>query len=844
MKSTFTQRFRRLSAAFSLGWGAFAIALSVLALISPNDTLSPPFHTIRLGSSTVVGAVDSRLVDGSIEAGDRIVAIDGVPFVGDPALVVGALKLGVPNSYEVIKRDGRRVSVPLVPVRADDLLLPMIAIFHAFMLIVAGIYLAIGSVVWLLRSENPGALPFVIFCGLIACQLSTLVQWSQVPWSWSRSILSTSFIGASVFHLFATYPFEPAWLVRRRQILLLPYLGALVISGAAFVQWGMGGNAVNFDQVSAFYSTALFAVSMVVIAMERQRHGDGDLRDRADFVFYGALVSLAPVALAFVANGLFGVTLPYYIALLGVFLFPFAVAYGLLRRRLLGVRTFAKSSAAYGAATLSITGLFAFFITFADTLVSRLNVSLRWFQFVFLFVAILIFNPLRNRMQALVDRFFDRDRSAYRVAVREISDAMVSMLSVDEITDRILMALTDTMGVEHAMVLLVDDETKMLVPMASRGDFHDEALSVRIASDHPIWRQLWIRRDELSRADFDHEVDPERREACRNIFDTIEAELLVPILYGVDLLGVITVGRKVSRDRLVADDRLLLRTLANQSSIAIENAKAFDEIAKLNETLEARVEERSRELRETQGQLIQSDKMKSLGQLVAGVAHELNNPIGFVHANLQLIDGYVKRLVEGQTTGAKTDDTRDAIEKLLRRSREGTQRVIQIVQDLRTFSRMDQAELQEANLEEEIDRTLALMEPRFRGGIRVERDYAEIPPVRCYPGQLNQVFLNLLMNACDAIESDGCIRIQTRLLGDEVRLVFSDDGPGIPESVKNRIFDPFFTTKAVGLGTGLGLSLSHGIIERHGGMIRIDSEEGRGASFSIEIPLVASEGEV
>ncbi|MBW2267246.1 MAG: hypothetical protein JRH16_01625, partial [Deltaproteobacteria bacterium] len=334
--------------------------------------------------------------------------------------------------------------------------------------------------------------------------------------------------------------------------------------------------------------------------------------------------------------------------------------------------------------------------------------------------------------------------------------------------------------------------------------------------------------------------DVETREQCRDIFDTLEVALLVPILYGVDLLGVIAVGRKLSGDRLVPADRLLLRTLANQSSIAIENAKAFDEIAKLNETLEARVDERTRELREAQAQLTQSEKMKSLGQLVAGVAHELNNPIGFVHANLQLLDEYIEKLVQAQRTEMDTQPVQEAIAKLLSRSREGTTRVKKIVQDLRTFSRMDQADLQDADLHEEIERTLRLMEPRFKNDIVVETDFGDLPQVRCYAAQLNQVFLNLLMNACDAIESGGTIRIRTQALADGVRLEFQDDGPGISEEVRSRIFDPFFTTKSVGGGTGLGLSLSHGIIERHGGRIEVESAPGAGATFVIELPYDAT----
>jgi signal transduction histidine kinase len=368
---------------------------------------------------------------------------------------------------------------------------------------------------------------------------------------------------------------------------------------------------------------------------------------------------------------------------------------------------------------------------------------------------------------------------------------------------------------------------------------------LEIEAEHPIWKHLWMRREELSRSDFDELTDPESREACWDVFDALEVELLVPILYGVDLLGVIAVGRKLSGDRLSGDDRQLLRTLANQSAIAIENGKAFDEIAQLNETLEARVEERTRELHDTQTQLMQSEKLKSLGQLVAGVAHELNNPIGFVHANLQLLDEYIRKLVEaheaaaGGGNGADTERIQEAITKLLARSREGTERVKQIVMDLRTFSRTDQADLQSADLHEEIDRTVALMEPRLKNRIQVERDYGDLPSVHCYPGQLNQVFLNLLMNACDALENGGTIKIRTRPTAGGVVLEFEDDGPGIPPEVQSRIFDPFFTTKPVGVGTGLGLSLSHGIIERHGGHFSVRSSPGEGACFEIELPLEA-----
>jgi signal transduction histidine kinase len=840
MNPTSTLRMRRWTAFVAMAWALLAVFLSVASLRIDPDDLSPPFSDSRLAGRAVIEALAPSAAGSGAAPGDRILEVDGVPYLYQLREGNDHLRAGVANEYLVQKPDGRLLRFSLPPVSVRVTRTPIDTLFHALLLLVALIYLVTGGAVWWMRPDRSGAWALLLFCSTMSVQLATVTQTDDIPWSFPRLMLNLPLIGATTFHLFTSYPIEPDWIVRHRRIQLLPYLGALVLAVLAMADYQLGLTAGVGSLFALSYTLALFALSFVIVAFERHRHGEGALRDHADVVFFGALVSFLPVLIGLVAELMFQTPFPFYVPLLWVFVFPLAVGYGIVRRQLFEVRSLAKSSAAYGAATLGITGAFALAISFADALVARFGVSERPAQVALLFVAILLFNPVRNRLQSLVDRFFDRDRAAYRVAVREISEAMVSMLSLGEIADRILVALTDTMGVERAMVLLVDDKGRLLQPIASRGEWDEEALKTEIPSDHPIWKHLWMRREDLSRGDFDDEHDLESREACRDVFDTLEVELLVPVLYGVDLLGVIAVGRKLSGDRLAADDRVLLRTLANQSSIAIENAKAFDEIAKLNETLEARVEERTRELREIQAQLTQAEKMKSLGQLVAGVAHELNNPIGFVHANLQLLEEYIQKLVEGQRSESDTERIREAIGKLLARSREGTQRVKKIVQDLRTFSRMDQADLQEVDLHEEIDRTLALMEPRFKNAIQVVRDYGILPRVRCYPGQLNQVFLNLLMNACDAIDGKGVIRIETRRTETGVTLEFHDSGPGIAPEIQSRIFDPFFTTKPVGVGTGLGLSLSHGIIERHGGRIRVESEPGRGATFVIDLPLDAS----
>jgi len=843
MNSSSTLALRRLVAVAFIAWALGSIVLALGPLRSPADQLYHPFVDTRVAGISLVETVAPSAQGLGIEPGDQVLEVDGRPYVESVRDGLGWLKAGSANHYVFEKPGGERLELDLLPVPITWASTPMVLLFQSLLVLVAVIYLATGGLTWWLKPDRSEARALLLFCCAMAAQLANTLQTDFLLWGWPRAVINLPLVGATTFHLFTTYPIPPDWVVRRSRVQWLPYGVAAGLALLCFTDLSLGLPAGTGIALSMGFTLSLVLASLCIVAVERRRLGEGAVRARADLMFAAASVSFLPVLVLFAAEWVLRTPFPYYITLLWTFIFPVAVCYGIIRREFFEIRNIARSSAAYGGASIAITGVFALLITSADAAVSRLNISFRWFQVTFLFFAILAFNPLRNRLQALVDRFFDRDRETYRVAVREISEAMVSMLSLSEIADRILVALTDTMGVERAVVMMVDDEGRTLRTMASRGEWEEETLSIEIPADHPIWKHLWMRREDLSRGDFEDEPDPEARDLCRDVFDTLEVELLVPILYGVDLLGVIAVGRKISGDRLLADDRMLLRTLANQSSIAIENAKAFDEIAKLNETLEARVEERTAELRDTQAQLVQAEKMKSLGQLVAGVAHELNNPIGFVHANLQLLDEYIVKLVEGQRSESDTERTREAITKLLMRSREGTERVKKIVQDLRTFSRMDQAELQDADLHEEIDRTLALMEPRFKNAIRVDRHYGELPKVRCYPGQLNQVFLNVLMNACDAIEKNGTITIRTEPIAGGVRLVFEDDGPGIPEEVRGRIFDPFFTTKPVGVGTGLGLSLSHGIIERHGGRIAVDSGPEGGTVFTIELPLVAAHGE-
>ncbi len=304
------------------------------------------------------------------------------------------------------------------------------------------------------------------------------------------------------------------------------------------------------------------------------------------------------------------------------------------------------------------------------------------------------------------------------------------------------------------------------------------------------------------------------------------------------------------------------------------------QLSSLTKELERKVLERTAELQSaleqlsrSQLQLIQSEKMASLGNLVAGIAHEINNPIGFLKGSINNAKDYVKDLIGHLALYQKRDSNvaaqiqKDAenidldflcqdLPKLLDSMNGATDRIKSISTSLRTFSRADTEHKISTNLHEGIDSTLLILKYRLkanehRPAIEVIQDYGDLPEIECFPGQLNQVFMNILANAIDALEdmsqgktfveieaSPHQITIQTRVEADHVLITIADNGPGIPEAIKTRIFDHLFTTKTVGKGTGLGLAITHQIIvEKHGGTIDCHSTIGQGTKFIIQLPI-------
>ncbi len=354
--------------------------------------------------------------------------------------------------------------------------------------------------------------------------------------------------------------------------------------------------------------------------------------------------------------------------------------------------------------------------------------------------------------------------------------------------------------------------------------------------------------------------------------------LCTPVTQQGKLVGILYLENNLTVGAFTRDRIEILQLLTSQAAIALENARLYQKTENYSRSLKIEVDRKTKSLNQkvqdleatlkqlklAQSQLIQSEKMSSLGQLVAGVAHEINNPVNFIHGNVNYLAEYLQNLLSLLQLYQKHcsnphEEIQDLIEeidldfliqdvyKILKSTKVGSTRIREIVLSLRNFSRLDEAAFKAVNIHEGIESTLVILkhrlkENRNRQEISILRDYSDIPILDCYPGQLNQVFMNLFVNAIEALEESQAsqkeIQIQTRYTHDQsISIHIIDNGSGIKEEVRSRIFDPFFTTKPVGQGTGLGLSISYKIItEKHGGKLYCHSTSCGGTEFVIELP--------
>jgi signal transduction histidine kinase len=742
--------------------------------------------------------------------GAQVIAVDGRP-VADAAAIRAAVEarpLGATLRWTF--QSGERTierAFPTARFSARDMLL----LFGSYALSGAA-FGVVGLLVRALRGgDRLGTGTFAFFW------LAAVYAWSAIdlygPGRLFRlHALAESFLFAGTIHLALVLPQPARALERRPWLLRAPY--ALAVPLAAAGQW------LLFDPARyvAHHELAMGLFGLAVIGLigsqvQAWLHPPSfEALQRVRMLAFGAVVALSPLLGSTLISPLAGRASAQNAMAFTAFLFPIAVGYAVLRHNLLGVDALIRRTVAYGALTLIAAAAYAGAVALAHrAFAGTIDPSEPAFALVFGLICASVLLPARDRLQATIDRLFFPNAYDYRRIVEEVSGRLAGATELPALAHE----LCD--GVERAL-----HPQRVAVFVRGRGGALEPVGEAGMPAPRggPELEAPWV--------------------------DLPDGGLLVPLRSEGVLVAVLSVGSPAAGGLYSGEDRGLLLTLAHQGAVAVRNALALAQ------------------LRVTQAQLLHREKMASLGQFVAGIAHELNNPLSFIVGNFDYIRSYAGALSEALARfeaaardaaapelAARFDEIRRALdldavsadlEGVFDGCAEGIARVSGLVRDLSTFSRPDRGEPAAVDLHQVLESTQTLLRARL-ARCRITREYGELPQIECLPGQIDQLFMNLLANAADAVAGEGPIAIRTRPLGDDrVVVEVEDGGCGIDPAVLEKIFDPFFTTKPVGKGTGLGLSISYGIVSRHGGSIQVSSEPGRGSCFRIELPRVFPRG--
>lgn len=518
-------------------------------------------------------------------------------------------------------------------------------------------------------------------------------------------------------------------------------------------------------------------------------------------------------------------------------------AIGLFKHDLLDMGILIKKSLVYSLITALLTCMYALIILFANRLFTDFDFSDSiFFHLLFFLLIAFAIGPLKAKIQGLIDNIFSKGKYDYQKTIKDVSRMIASVLNLDEIAKFIMDTVVNVMKVDYCGLFLCDLSESGCKHFAGRGKYSNSVSSISMADIDSIVQYIKRQRRPIVRKKLiQRSGEPDIPDMLSGM-DSLYAEIILPMIFEKRLNGFIVLGEKLSGDLFTPEDMDLLETLASQCALSVENARSYKLIDDLNKNLEKKVRKRTFALQEalsekerTQEQLIRSESLAAIGQLVAGTAHELNNPLTSVTS---LIQSTIEDLSEWDN---RTPLDKDLIDDLRFADKE-LGRARSIVASLLGLSRQTQTYEEAVNLNLVIQDALRILYNQYKDrDIEIVENYdRDLPDVRGNFANLGQVVMNIIKNGIQAVEGKkALISLSTSFDNDTRKVVFEceDNGPGIPKSHRQDIFKPFFTTKEPGNGTGLGLYICHEIIRKHGGAITIKDSDKQGSKFVISLPV-------
>ena len=847
-----------------------ALPLAVVAVVCSLQWFAAPFPGFFMMANAVIPTVGT--VEWPAEKSalfhSQVIAVEGTPVRSSAEVYAYAAQrpAGTPVTYTFRKDDEIfRRTLPTRSFGVSDYLQT-----YGLLLFFGSICLASGIAVGFLQPRYVTAQVYLaqaLVTGLYATT-AVFLHRPDFPMLGQLCLVLESLFAATWVHLALVFPIERRFTGAKRLVPFLPY--ALSAGQAVAVLYGFNAVPPNLTAMHLTYVYNSVGIACFVAAVAIGYWDTSELlpRLRAKAILTGAIVCLPWPILAFLDNALSGRAIPVQLTLV---LTPFGYAslgYAIVKHDLLDIDRVIRQSFIYTLLSIIVVGAYALLLALPVELIPGVTHEGRTLlSMVFVLVLAFALDPLRNLVQSLVDHAFYRRRLDYRATIRALSTVMTTLLDLRQVVEQVTQVVTDALQIESTAVCLVDgDKRGTIFARTSVGgarlEQHDEAAVVGLTRLMELFPQEPDARALLRRLS-EAGVEPE----ARRLLTRLGALVVVPLMLHGRAIGLLSFGPKRSGQPFDSEAVDLLRTLADQTAIAIQNARSHQALEDLNRDLDAQVRSRTAELtraydelKAAQTQLVQAEKMASLGQLVAGVAHELNNPASFAYGGLENIqeslsalvdvlhayervalpDPRARAVIDEIRARVRLDQVLEDTPELLRVSAEGLERIKKIVDDLRLFARADSGERIATDIAADIDSGLRLLGDRLsRDGVLVTKQYDAVGTIEANAAQLNQAWMNLLTNALDAVHGrphphlEVCVR-EPQDGGIEVRI--RDNGAGIAPAYLPRLFEPFFTTKPIGQGTGLGLSIAYGAVKAHGGNIAVDSTPEVGTTMTVWLP--------
>ncbi|HVY54948.1 MAG TPA: ATP-binding protein [Thermodesulfobacteriota bacterium] len=793
--------------------------------------MNKPYPGFFFYKNLVITDISSKTVNGETlkRFKDEVRKVNGIT-VKTPDDVYGIInqyQVGTDIRYTIERNDSTfDVTIPIEKLTPKEMILTFGIIY-----VIGIVFLVIGVMVLQMKPNLRASKAFFLFCASI-CVWFTGSFDAQAVYMFDQ-LTFFAWIFSPLFGIYLMFIFPSDSKLRgithNLASIVFLFISAMlfVLQFIFFYTYDAWKYVNTASWLYVVLSTMIFPISSLVTYMKPSSTLE---KQRAQIILLGCIFGLLVPASAVACITVFKISLPYNLMALPVIIFPVSIAYAIVKHKLFDIDVIIEKALTYGLLTGAVGGVFALTVLGFNVAFAKYGGWKNPAFFVILsgFLVIAL-NPLKNRIQDLVDLTFFRKKYDYRGTVEEVSYAMTSLLSLEKIVDKIIVIVESTMFSNPVSVFIYNQDLGAYERYFKEGEVRSSP-EASLEEDNILVQQLNFHGSEIFKEDLiADEKYIHNSQRLTSEFERLNSSLIIPLFFKKQLIGFIALGEKKSGLSYTSRDVNLLRLLANQSAIAIENALAF----KLVEDYAKKLEKTNKELKDTQAQLVHAEKMSAIGQLAAGVAHEIRNPLNIIEGARYYISTYMMDKENAEVVGEYLEYIKHEIDRTNR-----------LIDSLLKFSKAEPPYFERVNINSVLENVVILVRKQLSDNkialtLRLDET---LPEIMADPNQLWQVFINIILNAVQAMPKGGDLTVETSNRweefssgdSDHIYIHFRDTGVGIEKEDINKIFDPFFTKKD--MGTGLGLSIAYTIIEKHQGRIIVESEKGSGTIFTIELP--------